>query len=142
MKFPNPWVLTEKEYLHFMVELNKHDDIIPTKIQKKLQKSSLLFLGYNLEDINFRSVFQGLLNFLGFLSAEERKICIAVQSPPTVSNKDQLKMQKYIDQYITNVFQIRVSWKNLSEFLIELDKRWQDFRSKIDTKTSSPLEGR
>jgi len=51
-------------------------------------------------------------------------------------------MQKYIDQYITNVFQIRVSWKNLSEFLIELDKRLQDFRSKIDTKTSSPLEGR
>ncbi|HTH21477.1 MAG TPA: hypothetical protein VL854_04620, partial [Nitrososphaeraceae archaeon] len=64
------------------------------------------------------------------------------QSPPTISNKDQLKMQKYIDQYITNVFQIRVSWKNLSEFLIELDKRWQDFTSKIDTKTSSPLEGR
>ena len=68
---------TEKEYLQFMVELNKHDDIIPTKIQKKLQKSSLLFLGYNLEDINFRSVFQGLLNFLGFLSAEERKISIS-----------------------------------------------------------------
>ena len=143
IEVPKSMVLTEKEYLQFMVELNKNEDIIiPTKIQKKLQKSSLLFLGYNLEDINFRSVFQGLLNFLGFLSAEERKICIAVQSPPTISNKDQLKMQKYIDQYITNVFQIRVSWKNLSEFLIELDKRWQDFRSKIDTKTSSPLEGR
>lgn len=142
IEIPKSMVLTEKEYLQFMVELNKHDDIIPTKIQKKLQKSSLLFLGYNLEDINFRSVFQGLLNFLGFLSAEERKICIAVQNPPTISNKDQLKMQKYIDQYITNVFQIRVSWRNLSEFLIELDKRWQDFKSSIDTKTSSPLEGR
>lgn len=142
IEIPKSMVLTEKEYLQFVVELNKHDDIIPIKIQKKLQKSSLLFLGYNLEDINFRAVFQGLLNFLNILSAEERRISIAVQIPPTISNKDQLKMQKYIDQYISNVFQIRVSWKNLSEFLTELSKRWEDFMSKVDAKKNSPLESR
>ena len=41
---PKSMVLTEKEYLQFMVELNKHDDIIPTKIQKKLQKSIPAFV--------------------------------------------------------------------------------------------------
>jgi hypothetical protein len=142
IEIPKSMVLTEKEYFHFMVELNKNDDIIPTKIQKKLQKSTLLFVGYNLEDINFRAIFQGLLNFLGILSDEERKISIAVQIPPSISSKDQLKMQKYIDKYFTDVFQINVSWQNLSEFLIELDKRWEDFKSKIGTKSSLPAEGR
>jgi signal recognition particle subunit SEC65 len=138
---PISMVLTEKEYLEFMIELNKNEDLIPTTIRKKLPRSSLLFIGYSLEDINFRAIFQGFLNFLSSLSPEEREreISVAVQIPPAISSQDQIRMQKYLDHYTKNLFQIRVYWDKTPEFLFELSKRWEDFKKKNDMKTCLPL---
>ena len=141
MDFPKSIVLTEKEYLEFMIQLNKNEEMIPSIIRKKLPRSSLLFIGYSLDDINFRAIFQGLLNFLSSLSAEERKISIAVQIPPMVSNEDKIKTQKYLDQYTRNMFQIRIYWDNMPEFMFELDKRWKDYKKKTNMKTCLPQEG-
>ena len=128
MAYPKSMVLTETEYLKFMIELNKNEEVIPTLIRRKLPKSSLFFIGYSIDDINFRAIFQGLLNFLSFLSPEERRINIAVQIPPTISNNNQIKLQKYLEQYTNNLFQLRVYWGATSEFISELDKRWEDFK--------------
>jgi hypothetical protein len=125
---PKSMVLTEREYLEFVIELTKNEEWIPAMIRKKLPRSSLLFVGYSLDDINFRAIFHGFLHFLSTLSAEERKISIAVQIPPTISNKGQIELQKHLDEYTKNMFQIRVYWDNPSGFMVELDKRWQDFK--------------
>jgi len=51
-------VLTESDYIEFLEEdrLNK----IPTRILKQLRRANLLFLGYSLEDWNFRVLLQRL----------------------------------------------------------------------------------
>ncbi len=138
---PKSMVLTEGEYTQFMIEVNKNEEIIPTTIRKRLPRSSLLFIGYSLEDINFRAIFQGFLNFLSSLSAEERKISVAVQTPPIISNTEQVKMQKYLDQYTRNLFQLNVYWDTPFEFMVELDKRWGAFKKNIDINTCLPSQG-
>lgn len=47
-------VLTEDDYLDFLVTLSRDPDLLPGEVQAALGGSSLLFLGYSLRDLNFR----------------------------------------------------------------------------------------
>jgi SIR2-like domain/TIR domain len=143
MNIPGSMVLTERDYFEFVINLNKSDDkdILPSIIRTELATSSLLFIGYSLEDINFRAIFQGFLSFLSSISSEFRKPSIAVQIPPTISHREQIKIQKYLEQYTRNMFDVRIYWGNTYDFIAELDKRWEDFKSKSDMKTCLSLRG-
>jgi hypothetical protein len=135
MNIPNSMVLTERNYFEFVINLNRNEDkdILPSIIRKQLATSSLLFIGYSLEDINFRTILQGFLSFISSISSEFRKPSISVQIPPTLSNKAQIKVQRYLEQYIRNMFDVRVYWGSTYDFIAELHRRWQDFK-KSDMK--------
>jgi len=143
MNIPGSMVLTERDYFEFVINLNKSDDkdILPSIIRTELATSSLLFIGYSLEDINFRAIFQGFLSFLSSISSEFRKPSIAVQIPPTISHREQIKIQKYLEQYTRNMFDVRIYWGNTYDLIAELDKRWEDFKNKSDMKTCLSLRG-
>ena len=136
-------VLTERDYFEYVISLNKNEerDMIPSVIRKELGLSSLLFIGYSLEDINFRVIFQGFLSFLDALPKEYRKLSIAIQIPPVISRNEQIKMQKYLDQYTRNMFDLHIYWGSTYNFIKDLSKRWQDFKNNTDMKSCSPLKG-
>jgi hypothetical protein len=132
MNIPGSMVLTERDYFEFVAYLNKNEDkyVLPPIIRTEVSTSSLLFIGYSLEDINFRSIFQGFLSFMSSISSEFRRPSIAVQIPPTISNKGQIKLQKYLERYTLNMFDIRIYWGSTQDFISELEKRWADFKKK------------
>lgn len=140
---PQSMVLTERDYFEYVISLNKNEerDMIPSVIRKELGLSSLLFIGYSLEDINFRVIFQGFLSFLDALPKEYRKLSIAIQIPPVISRNEQIKMQKYLDQYTRNMFDLHIYWGSTYDFIKDLSKRWQDFKNNTDMKSCSPLKG-
>ena len=76
-------VLSEKDYFEFVINLNKNDekDMLPSVIRTELATSSLLFIGYALEDINFRAIFQGFLSFLSSIDKKYRKFSVAIRTP-------------------------------------------------------------
>lgn len=122
---PQSMVLAERDYFEYVINLNKNEekDMIPSVIRKELGLSSLLFIGYSLDDINFRVIFQGFLSFLDDLPKEYRKLSIAVQIPPVISKEEQIKMQKYLDQYTRNMFDLRIYWADVELlFLLQLVK--------------------
>jgi hypothetical protein len=126
---PRSMVLTEKDYFEFVINTNKkgEQDMLPPVLRSELVTSSLLFIGYTLEDINFRTIFQGFLSFLN--SLEGLEVSIAVQLPPQISKKGQTKMQKYLEQYTRNMYSnVHIFWGDTSEFITELDKRWREFK--------------
>jgi hypothetical protein len=129
INIPESMVLTERDYFEFVINLNKSDDkdILPSIIRKELATSSLLFIGYTLEDINFRAIFQGFLS-------------IAVQIPPIISKKEQAKMQKYLEQYTRHMFDIHIFWGETFEFITELERHWKEFKAKNDMKTCLPIK--
>ena len=65
--------------------------------------------------------------------SEFRRPSIAVQIPPTISNKEQIKLQKYLERYTLNMFDVRIYWGNTQDFITELEKRWEDFKKKYST---------
>jgi hypothetical protein len=126
---PESLVLTEDDYLDFLVSISKDDELLPHQVRRCLAGTSLLFVGYSLADWNFRVLFRGLVT-----SVEQslRRISVTVQLPP-VSSQDAPEAQKSeIQSYLAKYFDqidIRVYWGTAQEFMTELRTRWEAFQS-------------
>lgn len=117
-------VLTDDDYLDFMVSISKDDDIIPPVIQESLANTSLLFLGYRLADINFKVLHRGII---GYLERSLQRGHISVQLVPVKPDATQAerdKAQAYLDKYFDEI-KIKVYWGTSRNFTNELRERWE-----------------
>jgi hypothetical protein len=75
-------VVTEDDYIEFLTMVCGDEDTmgIPTQIVSTLKTSTILFLGYSLEDWNFRSIHRGLIEQL---AEEEQQPSFAIQKKPS-----------------------------------------------------------
>ena len=121
-------VLTEDDYLDFLVNISRDDQLLPKYVLRCLAYTSLLFIGYSLADWSFRVLFRGLVT-----SSEQslRRISVTVQLPPlpggAVPESHQEEVQTYLSKYF-NQLDIRVYWGSASEFMNELRSRWEAFQ--------------
>ena len=111
-------VLTEDDYLDFLVNISRDQALLPPRIQRALTGASLLFIGYSLTDWSFRVLFRGLIT-----STEPslRRISVTVQLSPAST-----EVQKYMDKYFNRI-DVRVYWGTAREFSAELRERWEEF---------------
>jgi hypothetical protein len=117
-------VLTERDYIDFVINLSKDEKLLPTIIRKALAATTLLFIGYSLDDINFRIIFQGIM---GMIKSPFQLPSIAVQLPPSLTEEKRVKALQYLDDYTKNMFKVRVYWGDAAQFAKELRKRWEEF---------------
>ena len=61
---PQSMVLTERDYIDFIINLSKDEKVVTYYDSQSLAATSLLFVGYSLEDINFRIIFQGIMSMI------------------------------------------------------------------------------
>jgi hypothetical protein len=123
---PQSMVLTETDYIDFIVNLNSQSDMLSAIVTQALVSTSLLFVGYSLQDINFRTIFRGIVNFLG---SRFQLSSVAVLLPPrqlSVDKQDQV--QKYLNKYTESMFKVHVYWGDASQFSKEFRQRWDNFK--------------
>ena len=72
-------VITEEDYVQFLTIVGHPSAGVPNYIKAKLVGSSLLFLGYSLEDWDFRTLYKGLIESL---PADRRRTSFAIQRSP------------------------------------------------------------
>jgi hypothetical protein len=111
-------VLTEDDYLDFLVSTSRHR-ILPPRIEEAMTGASLLFLGYRLADINFRMIFRGLV---GALEGSLRRMNVSVQLPPPSQDKDSAAWQEYMKKYF-EANHVRIFWGSAQMFSTELRER-------------------
>jgi hypothetical protein len=116
---PQSMVLTEDNYLDFLLQINKRQDVIPSDIKGALSKHSLLFIGYRMSDWNFRIIYRTLLKTV---DDSLRQTSIAVQLPP-----GDAAALTYLTDYFRNQ-KVHVYWGDALEFVKELRDRWSAFR--------------
>jgi hypothetical protein len=124
---PQSMVLTESDYIDFIVNLNSKSEVLPKLIRETLAATSLLFIGYSLRDMNLRIIFRGIMNFLGsqFLLPN-----VAVILAPKDVTENKLEVtQEYLKEYTKSIFKVDVYWGDVSVFTEDLRKRWNQFRS-------------
>jgi hypothetical protein len=57
----SPIIITEEDYIQFLTVLREPTRGVPTWIQAQIPQSRILFLGYGLEDWDFRTLYEGLV---------------------------------------------------------------------------------
>jgi hypothetical protein len=124
---PQSMVLTERDYIDFVIHMNSQPErkLLPPIIRIALSSTTLLFVGYRLEDINFRVIFQGVIGLVD----DFRDRSIAVQLPSGFAEDKKEQALKYLDNYTKNLFKVDLYWGDALEFSAELRKRLDRFRS-------------
>ncbi len=126
---PRSMVLTETDYLDFLINLSK-EEILPDQISTALNSTSLLFVGYRLRDINFRVIFRSLMQLLGEgIGAGLQLPSISVQLPSGFTEEKKEQGIRYLEEYSKNMFKVRVYWGDVNEFSKELRDRWEKFKN-------------
>lgn len=126
LKAPESLVLTEDDYLDFLVNISQEQDLIPARIRRAFRETSLLFLGYKLADWDFRVLFRSLV---GYLDKSVSQVHVSVQLVPTgekASPEGRTKVREYLDSYFDE-HKIKVYWGTCREFVAGLRREWEAF---------------
>ena len=126
----NRVILAEDDYLAQFVHLSRDRScFLPAAIVTMLSAHSYLFLGYDLDDWEFRSVLQGLVRGIAGTN-RAKKLHIGVQlEPEQVANPD--KARAYLGRYLGQL-NIDIYWGTSQQFVTELHTRWQQYLGTSD----------
>lgn len=116
---PPSVVLTEDDYFQYLIGVARNDRLIPPSVQEALTGNALLFLGFRLEDWDFRVLFQSLLSFESKqLRRREEIVNIAVQLEPEGLTNPEIA-RTYLESYLGKE-NIYLFWGSTEDFVKEL----------------------
>jgi hypothetical protein len=137
-RYPESLVLSEDDYMKFLVKISQdtdhNDQVIPLPLRAKLAESSLLLLGYRLEDWDFRVFFQGLIEAK---HDSLRRFSLAIQIDPAerkgISQGQEIeKAKKYLKAYFNkSKSQFYVNWDSPDGFVKKLATSWNTWRETV-----------
>jgi len=124
--WPATLVLTEDDYFDYLIGLTSHTDLIPKDVRAALVNKALLFLGFKMDDWNFRVLFRSIMNREGSALLEDYPH-IAVQITP---DEERVLMPEGARRYLETYFQrnreiaISIYWGSSQDFMAELHAKW------------------
>jgi hypothetical protein len=124
---PASMVLTEDDYLQFLINISWQDELLPLPVKYALTGTSLLFLGYAIADINFRVLFRSLSSW------NLRGRHFSVQLPPRNESWDDeqcLAIQDYLHASFHG-WDVRMFWGTCDDFLADLKSAWAQYSNQV-----------
>jgi hypothetical protein len=119
--------LSEDEFLEAFVRLARDQtNIIPSNVVEVLATSSYLFLGYGIDDWEFRVLMQGLLQPIA-KTRKKHKLHVGVQldAGDATAGLDEGAVRRYLERYLADQFRITVYWGTPSQFVAEMHQRYR-----------------
>jgi hypothetical protein len=123
---PRSLVLTEDDYFQWMAAWMTRRKDIPTDVSEALVEKSLMFVGFRLDDWDFRVVFNGVKSFGGSALFKE-SLHVGVQLSPENQLIEPEAAQEYLESYF-GYDQVNIFWGDTRRFLDE-------FRSQANLAT-------
>lgn len=118
---PDSVVLTEDDYFKYLIGVTKNSDLVPTSVQEALTNKALLFLGFRLDDWNFRVLYHSLLSFEGEAMRKHKQkkfVHISVQIQPEGIQEPE-SARRYLENYFKEE-NIDLYWGSTEDFVKEL----------------------
>lgn len=123
---PGSVVLTEDNYFDFLIGVTRNSDLIPADVRRALADTALLFMGFHIDDWQFRVLFRSILSQQGG-SRRGRYPHIAVQIEP---EEDRLlepeRARRFLENYYFQGANVSLYWGNVEDFVRDLLPRWQN----------------
>jgi hypothetical protein len=121
---PKSLVLTEDDYLDFLVRTSVEADLIPPRIQQAFGEASLLFLGYRPTDLDFRVLLRSLASYL---PRGRKHLSVQMLAVGDMIAEAQIEKAKEYLQQRYKLLKIQVCWGTSRGFVAELKQRWEAF---------------
>jgi len=123
---PDSVVLTEDDYFDFLIGVTSNKDLIPSAVRRALADTALLFLGFQMDDWNFRVLFRSILSQQGG-GRRDRYAHIAAQIEPEEGRiLEPQRARRYLENYFAKGADISLFWGSADDFLLELNQKWTD----------------
>jgi hypothetical protein len=124
---PQSLVLTEDDYFDYLIGVTSNNDLIPGVVRRALANTALLFLGFRLDEWNFRVLFRSLMSQEG-RNARSRYAHVAVQIDPEEGRiLEPEGARRYLESYFKDA-DISIYWGSVEDFVAELQTHYQDTR--------------
>ncbi len=116
-------VLTEDNYFDFLIGFTGNKDLIPGAVRRALADSALLFLGFQMDEWNFRVLFRSILAQQGS-GRRDRYTHIAAQIEPEEGRTlSPVNAQKYLENYFKTEY-ISIFWGSADDFISQMWQNW------------------
>ncbi|MEI2689141.1 MAG: SIR2 family protein [Anaerolineae bacterium] len=117
-------VLTEDDYFDYLIGVTSNNDLIPAAVRRALTDTALLFLGFNLDEWDFRVLFRSIMQREG-RNRRGRYAHIAAQIDPEQGQiLEPEGARRYLEAYFGDA-DISIFWGRVDDFSAELADRWQ-----------------
>ncbi|MBN1876695.1 MAG: CHAT domain-containing protein [Anaerolineae bacterium] len=115
-------VVTEDHYLDYLVRISAQMERLPNRIWSALTNSSLLFIGYSLDDWEFRVILRGLVA----TRDRRRKLKhVGVQLEMANASEEETETaQTFLQQYFQEA-DINIYWGTPEQFIAELREQME-----------------
>ena len=118
-------VLTEDDFFDYLIASSRLDLLLPTLVGQLMQ-SSLLFLGFRLDDWRFRVLFRMIVTRPGMRTMRQMSH-VGVQVNPGEQNAADVKsVRKYIESYFKGADdapEVSIYWGTPTDFLKQLKEQ-------------------
>jgi hypothetical protein len=115
-------VMTEDDYFAwYSAWLRRRGKEVPQVVKSALVQNALLFLGFQLDDWDFRVIFHGIKSFEGSALLRENKH-VGVQLSPDNQLIEPEMAQEYLESYF-GVDNVNIFWGETKQFLTDLRDR-------------------
>lgn len=130
---PRSLVLTEDDYLDFLVRTSEDTNLIPGFVQEAMRNHSLLFFGYQVTDLDFRVLLRCMNRIwrqAGTRQGSNYTTQLVHVGEKTVTSEQVTQIKKYFNQYCSQCANVSIGvyWGSTNEFVTELHQRWEDYR--------------
>ena len=120
--------LTQDDYLNYLIDVTRNNDLIPLPVRNGLTSTALLFLGFQLTDWDFRVLFLQIMSREGRARLQDFAH-VAVQIDPEQNQTiDPDRAMRYLEQYFGGAKdgpQFAIYWGSAESFLKELKQHMQ-----------------
>jgi hypothetical protein len=121
---PESVVLTEDDYFDYLIGVTSNRNLIPPVVRRALSDTALLFLGFRLDEWDFRVLFRSIMQQEG-RRRRGRYSHVAVQIDPEESQTlEPERARRYIESYFYGA-DISIYWGSIEDFMQELQGLWQ-----------------
>ena len=127
-------VLTEDDYLDFLMCISQTQELLPPQIEQAFASTSLLFLGYSLEDMNFKVLFRKLASYKRMGRGGRH---FAVQLAPNVAtekptDEEKVRVKRQLEHLVQayGSIDVKVYWGTCQKFALDLRRHWRDWNKR------------
>lgn len=121
----NSLILTEDDFFEYLISFGQNRELLPLPVRTRFTNTSLLFLGFQLDEWNFRVLFRSIMRLAKDGRLEDYPH-VAVQIDPTESHNEDIKKARLYFQEYFKKDDISIFKGSVEDFTTQLRERWKE----------------